>query len=693
MPLTQYDIKSRSGEPKSQVHPPGEQMQELRCLYRIWKLADAENLSVEQILQRTVEVIPEAMPQHRGNVGARITVEGRSYQTEHYRPAAPKIAADVFVDGQRGGVLEVTCAQESAASWKEIFTKGERKFIGAVAGHLGRTIQRKRSSEALWVEKANLEALIESAQEAIIMTDNDGIVLRANGEFVRMFGYTLEEVIGRGVDDLVAPQDRHDEASGLTRRVSQSERISIETVRYRKNGTSVEVSILGAPVVVNGEQVGVFGIYRDITDRKKAQQELQKRTQQQSHLLQAARTLTESLDVKEVLTRIAAGAKEIIGTQGCSLYLLESDGATLTPMVAIDPEYEQEVLSTPLDVNSSFTGKAVRARRGLMFNDPLSDPAGKQIPGTPVEADEKIIVAPLIVDEKVLGAMCMDRMKTPFTPEDLALAETFATYASTALKNAQAHDDLHKEVQQRRCTEAKLKDTMDELARSNSELQQFAYVASHDLQEPLRMVASYVQLLSKRYRDKLDQDADEFIDYAVDGATRMQGLINDLLAYSRVGTRGRPFERTDLEEVFDRAVTNLRAAIMESGVRIDHDPLPTVSIDRVQFTQLFQNLIGNAIKFHDRKPPQIRVGAKQRNGKWIFSVRDNGIGIDPEYAQRIFMIFQRLHSRAEYEGSGIGLAICKKIVERHGGRIWVESKPGEGAIFSFTLPIKREDAR
>jgi light-regulated signal transduction histidine kinase (bacteriophytochrome) len=284
-------------------------------------------------------------------------------------------------------------------------------------------------------------------------------------------------------------------------------------------------------------------------------------------------------------------------------------------------------------------------------------------------------------------------MNTPFTQEDLALAETFATYASTALKNAQAHDDLHKEVEQRRLTEAKLKDTMDELARSNSELQQFAYVASHDLQEPLRMVASYVQLLSKRYRNKLDQDADEFIDYAVDGATRMQGLINDLLAYSRVGTRGRPFERTDLEDVFDRAVTNLRAAIMESGARIDHAPLPTVSIDRVQFTQLFQNLIGNAIKFHDRKPPNVQIGAEQKDGEWVFSVRDNGIGIDPEYAQRIFMIFQRLHSRSDYEGSGIGLAICKKIVERHGGRIWVESNPGEGAAFSFTLPIEREDVR
>jgi light-regulated signal transduction histidine kinase (bacteriophytochrome) len=428
----------------------------------------------------------------------------------------------------------------------------------------------------------------------------------------------------------------------------------------------------------------------DITDRKSAEEELERKANQQDRLLQTARHLTESLDVKEVLTNIAKGAKEIIHAQGCSLYLLETNGITLTPVVAIDPSYEEEILATPLKISESFTGKAILARRALIFNDPQSDGSGKQIPGTPVEVEEKIIVAPLIVDEKVLGAMCLDRMRVPFTQEDLGLAETFATYASTALKNAQAHNNLHQEVQQRRRMERKLKQTMVELKRSNDELQQFAYVASHDLQEPLRMVASYVQLLSKRYRGKLDKDADEFINFAVDGATRMQGLINDLLAYSRVGTRGRPFERIDLKEVYDRAVANLQAAIVETRAHVDHGPLPTLMIDKVQFTQLFQNLIGNAIKFHNQEPPQVHVAAEQRNGEWILSVQDNGIGIDQEYAERIFMIFQRLHNRSEYKGTGIGLAICKKIVERHGGRIWVESRPGEGATFYFTVPLEGE---
>jgi PAS domain S-box-containing protein len=540
----------------------------------------------------------------------------------------------------------------------------------------------------LHLEKAQLEALFDGAQEAIVMTENDGRILRTNEEFTRMFGYAEKEIVGHFIDDLVAPHHGHDEAQEITRRVARSERIALEAIRYRKDGTPIPVSILGAPVVVDGKQVGVFGIYRDITDRREAEEALKRKSRQQERLLQTARHLTESLEVKEVLTRIARGAKEIINAHGCSLYLLEGDDSTLTPVVSIDPQYEQEILSTPLTVDGSFTGKAVRSRRALVFNDPQSDPSGKQIPGTPVEFEEKIVVAPLIADDKVLGAMCLDRMKVPFTEEDLALAETFATYAATALKNAQTYDELQREVRQRRRMEKKLKRIMAELKRSNDELQQFAYVASHDLQEPLRMVASYVQLLSKRYRGQLDRDADDFIGYAVDGATRMQGLINDLLAYSRVGTRGRPFEPTDLNEIFERAVTNLQAAVVETQAHIDHDPLPTLMVDRLQFTQLFQNLIGNAIKFHDDQPPRVHVAVEKKGEEYILSVSDNGIGIDPEYADRIFMIFQRLHNRSEYKGTGIGLAICKKIVERHGGRIWVESKPKQGATFYFTIPLK-----
>jgi two-component system, chemotaxis family, sensor kinase Cph1 len=228
----------------------------------------------------------------------------------------------------------------------------------------------------------------------------------------------------------------------------------------------------------------------------------------------------------------------------------------------------------------------------------------------------------------------------------------------------------------------------EELASSNHELEQFAYVASHDLQEPLRMVASYTQLLARRYKDKLDDDANEFIDFAVDGATRMQALINDLMMLSRIGTRGKLLEPCESELALSRALANLRIAIDESGVVVTHDAMPNVVADVSQLTQLFQNLIGNALKFRGAHPLKIHIGVKRTIRDWEFSVRDNGIGIAPEHFERIFVIFQRLHSKQDYPGTGIGLAICKKIAERHGGHIWVESRLGEGTSFYFTFPAR-----
>lgn len=242
------------------------------------------------------------------------------------------------------------------------------------------------------------------------------------------------------------------------------------------------------------------------------------------------------------------------------------------------------------------------------------------------------------------------------------------------------------DITERKQAEQQLRHYAAELQRSNQELQQFAHIASHDLQEPLRTIGGFARLLANRYRGRMDEQADEFIDFIMSGVERMQELLQSLLAYSRVGSRGQQPAPTDSQAVLQRALVALRTAIAESGAEITHDPLPTVWVDAVQLAQLLQNLVGNALKFRGAEPPRVHISAKQGEGMWTFSVRDNGIGIDPQEHEHVFEPFRRLHIREEFPGTGMGLAICERIVARHGGRIWVESAPGEGATFYFTLP-------
>ncbi len=260
------------------------------------------------------------------------------------------------------------------------------------------------------------------------------------------------------------------------------------------------------------------------------------------------------------------------------------------------------------------------------------------------------------------------------------LAWVVVTSSQDKLLYAAARD-----ITERRLAEERMRQQTDELERSNRELQEFAYVASHDLQEPLQMVSKHVQLLSRRYRGRLEQDADEFIDFALEGTNRLKSLISDLLAYSKVGTGGRKFAPVEMESIFARVMEIYQPILEDCRGSITHDTLPVVMGDDEQMVQLLQNLVDNSIKFRSKEPPRIHVGARQLSERWLFFVRDNGIGIDPQYTGRVFVIFQRLHSRDDYPGTGIGLAICRKIIERHGGHIWVDSEPGKGATFYFTL--------
>jgi len=361
-----------------------------------------------------------------------------------------------------------------------------------------------------------------------------------------------------------------------------------------------------------------------------------------------------------------------LGFDRLGIWFLDQDRQLLVGSFGTDEKgqvRDERESRLPVAIQGASTA-ILTNRASLVFepDEPLRDGMGA------IVGRGWLAIAAMRDAEKVIGYISADNLLRGL-PADEHQLEILKLYGIT----------LGHLCTRKRAEEA-LAQKAQELARSNADLQHFAYIASHDLQEPLRMVSSYLQLLERRYKEQLDTDAREFIAYAVDGATRMQALINALLSYSRVGTRGKPFEPTDCSMILERALDNLKVAIEESNAVVTHDPLPTVMADDVQLTQVFQNLIGNAVKFHGERPPQVHIGARRGKGEWIFSVRDNGIGIDPQHFERIFMIFQRLHSQDEYPGAGIGLAVCKKIVERHGGRIWVESQPGEGSTFYFTIP-------
>jgi light-regulated signal transduction histidine kinase (bacteriophytochrome) len=328
--------------------------------------------------------------------------------------------------------------------------------------------------------------------------------------------------------------------------------------------------------------------------------------------------------------------------------------------------------------------------------------SGKPIIAADIETDARIksktqldagfrscAFLPLKVRGEVRGIVHLaSRQLGHFVAEQEGRLMAIAHQMGVAMENHELFDKIRAANESLELTNQKLDQQTCALLRSNAELEQFAYVASHDLQEPLRMITGYTQLLAKRYGDRLGQDAGEYIGFMVDGAKRMRQLIQDILTYSRAGRGDRPFAATDFDQVLRQSLVTLQLAIEESGALVTHDELPTIDCDPGQMAQLMQNLLGNAIKYRDGRAPEIHVSCRRREADWLFGVKDNGIGIEPQYAERVFIIFQRLHTREEYDGTGIGLAVCKKIVERHGGKIWLESTPGQGSTFFFTLPLQ-----
>jgi signal transduction histidine kinase len=425
----------------------------------------------------------------------------------------------------------------------------------------------------------------------------------------------------------------------------------------------------------------------EIGERKRAQERTQRHLERITALREINLTATSTLDLRAVLNLLLEKSDRLLPViAGTTVRLVNRRTGQLDPIACRNMD-EEEWKAETTKADADLHRMLPESNAPVMVLNAQTDPRSLASEFLRKQGIVSFLRVPLIVKNETLGVLTFFTKKEHrFSDEEVDFLATLGGQAAIAIHNAQLYEETTAAKRGLEDANNTLKKQAVELARSNAELEQFAYVASHDLQEPLRMVASYTQLLAKRYQGRLDGDADEFIAYAVDGVTRMQSQIQDLLNYSRLGKKELDFESTDCSAVLVRALVDLKVAIEESGATVTNDPLPPVTADGNQLVQLFQNLIGNAVKFRNHEPPRIHVAAKRNGKEWIFSVRDNGIGFEPQFSERIFVIFQRLHAKGVHPGTGIGLAVCKKIVEHHGGRIWAEAEPGQGATFYFTIP-------
>ena len=526
------------------------------------------------------------------------------------------------------------------------------------------------------------QQLIEVLPVPVFFKGRDGIYRGVNRAWEQFFGMTREQMVGAQARDLyrhspwVADYHRTRDEELWLQPGSQSYEIQLTMPDGRDLHTLYyKATYTGA----DGKVAGLIGTIIDITDRKRAEQR-----EAIEHAV--ARYLGSEDPLPAAIRGILQVMCERLDWACAAQWVLDERDQKLhcVGMWSVDDAAIRAFLE------SSARATFIPGRKGLIREVQVTGQS-RWIPDVTARPDflraelagkaglRAAFALPVMLGDQVLGAVefFSRRVRQPdhwLLHTSMAVGSQIGQLMARRQAERQmreAHDEL--------ATKAK------ELARSNEELQQFAYVASHDLQEPLRMVSSYTQLLGRRYGDKLDGDAKEFMGFIVDGAARMKQLIEDLLEYSRVGTRGREFKPVDSRQALAKALTNLRGAQEASGATVTQGAMPEVSADSAQLTQLFQNLVGNAMKFRGEAAPAIHIEGEERPDVWVFSVRDNGIGLDTQFANRIFMMFQRLHNKTEYPGTGIGLAICKKIVERHGGRIWVDSTPGNGCTFGFTL--------
>lgn len=650
--------------------------------------------------------------------------------------------------------------------------------IGAIVLNYRDITERKKAEQEILLQKSYFQQLFESSPEGIVILDNQDRILDANKGFERMFQFNADEIKGMVLNSVIVPESLLEQATQMTLFVLKGEVIHRETERKRKDGSTVDVSILAYPIVLGENQIGVYGIYSDITERKETEKALRNSEERYRAFVKQSTEgiwrfeFLEPVSVKLALDDQIKNIFKYGYLAECNdvfakMYGYEAAGDIAGArigelLIETEPknvEYLKNSILNGYKIDNvesierdKYNNRKIFVNNlvGIIENDHLvrlwgskrditeSKKAQEELSKTQFRLAtllknlQDVVLYETGGGKEFMSENVMEMLgypsskfqdsnflKTITHPGDwksidekmnewqksgsagvlnlefrVRKADGRYIWVEDHMIQVKNNGDSHLSgvlvnITEHKSTEEKLTLLADKLSQSNKELEQFAYVASHDLQEPLRMVASYIQLLQRRYKSQLSAEADEFISYAVDGVVRMKTLINDLLIYSRVNTKESPLEDVDCNKSIEQSLTNLRAAIEESKAEVVVDNLPTVRANPLHMSQLFQNLISNALKF--KKPdtkPVVKISAKHAGNEWLFSVADNGIGIDKEFSDKIFVIFQRLHNSSEYQGTGIGLAICKRIIEKLGGHLWVESVPGEGATFNFTIPDK-----
>ncbi len=605
-------------------------------------------------------------------------------------------------------------------------------------GELGliESSKRKRTKDDLRKSEEKYRTLYETIKDGIVATDRDGRIFECNQAFADMLGYSKEDLTKLTYQQLTPDKWHQMEAKVVDEFVvSRGYSDEYEKEYIRKDGKVIPISIKVWLIRdEGGKPRGMWGVVRDITERKRLEEELRK-------LSNAVEQSPSTVVITDTKGNIEYVNPKFFKTTGYT----PEEAIGQNPRILKSGEQKAEYYKCLWDTitsgkewrgefhNKKKTGELyweyasispIRNSGGIIthflaikediterkcmeaeINDIAKFPAENPYPVLRVNRNGSILYANLSstfllhywncnVGQYLPDSLCQlvsEVYRTRLLKKGIEVQYRDQTFSFTIVPvvNTDYVNLYGVDITMLKRAEEELKRNTAQLNRSNEELQNFAYITSHDLQEPLRMISSYLQLIERRYKGKLDTDADEFISYAVDGANRLQRMINGLLEYSRVGTRDKQLELTNCDIVLQKALTNFKIAIEESGAVINYDPLPIIMVDSSQFVQVFQNLIGNAIKFRGSKPPHIQVSARHEQNEWVFSLSDNGIGIDPEYSERIFGLFKRLHGN-EYPGVGLGLSICQKIIERYGGRIWVESEQEKGATFYFTIPSEEK---